>query len=236
MQALPQTMPRQLFVRNGHPSRQKHVDCKDEKDEYGITESYVSFAAPEAEDCNDDHQEDADVETMTIAAGNDPPLPKDGLVLGGGQSIRLMLIPDKAPATATPLAKEKKPHPQAKMQRFWKNFDPEYNGKVTRVLPDRITDKDLSAMTLVGGIAHSAIKSYDDAREACIRDVKRIVKECRAANQKYTDSHWDIERDLKITRIRDCLDGLVIDDDDKEHPADAKRVTVSISQCPDGRS
>jgi hypothetical protein len=174
------------------------------------------------------HQENNDIDITTNPTGNDPAVPKDGLVLGGGQTIKLMLVPDKPPAPPPPPPKEKKPHPQAKMKKFWKNFDPEYTGKITRVLPDRITEKDLSAVTLVGEIAHKAIKSYEDAKECCIRDVKRIIKECRAANQKYTDSHWDIERDLKITRIRDCLDGLVIDDDDKEHPADAKRVTVSI--------
>ena len=158
--------------------------------------------------------------------GNESTVPKDGLVLGGGQTIKLMLVPDK-PTPPSPAAKEKKPHPQAKMKKFWKNFDPEYFGKITRILPDRMTEKDLSAVTLAGEIAHRAIQSYEDAKESCIRDVKRIVTECRAANQKYTDSRWDIERDLKITRIRDCLDGLVIYDD-KEHPADAKRVTVSI--------
>ncbi|OAP61200.1 hypothetical protein AYL99_03401 [Fonsecaea erecta] len=161
----------------------------------------------------------------TNRTGDEPATPKDGLVLGGGQTIKLMLVPDKPPAPPPTPAKEKKPHPQAKMKKFWKNFDPEYTGKVTRVLPDRITEKDLSAVTLVGEIAHKAVKSYEDAKASCLRDVKRIIKECRASNQKYTDSHWDIERDLKITRIRDCLDGLIIEDDDKEYPADAKRVT-----------
>ena len=163
--------------------------------------------------------------------GNEPNPPQDGLVLGVGQAIKLMLVPDKAPlAAANPKKKKKKPHPQTKMQKFWKNFDPDYTGKVTRVLPDRITEKDLSAVTLAGELAHQAIKSYDDAKESCIRDVNRIIKECRAANQKYTDSHWDIERDLKITRIRDCLDGLVTEGA-REVPADAKRVTVSSSAC-----
>lgn len=170
---------------------------------------------------------DAEVDITTNPSPNDPSPPKDGLVLGGGQTIKLMLVPDKAPSPAPP-AKKEKPHPQTKMKKFWKNFDPEYTGKVTQVLPDRITDRDLSAVTLVGEIAHRAVKSYEDAKESCIRDVKRIIKECRASNQKYTDSHWDIERDLKITRARDCLDGLVMDDVDKEHPADAKRVTVSV--------
>jgi hypothetical protein len=170
-----------------------------------------------------------DIDITTKPTGEEPEPPKDGLILGGGNTIKLMLVPDKpaAPPPAPAKPKEKKPHPQAKMKKFWKNFDPEYTGKVTRVLPDRITEKDLSAVTLVGEIAHKESRSYEGAKESCIRDVKRIIKECRAANQKYTDSHWDIERDLKITRIRDCLDGLATDDTDRENPADAKRVTVS---------
>ena len=219
-------MSRRPFVRDGHPSRPKRANYEGEDGVSNINDINITSSAEEADEYFNDDQEDADVDIMPNPTGNNPIPPKDGLVLGGGQTIRLMLVPDKAPVPAPPV-KEKKPHPQTKMKKFWKNFDPEYTGKVTRVLPDCITDKDLSAVTLVGEIAHKAIKSYEDAKEACIRDVKRIVKECRAANQKYTDSHWDIERDLKITRIRDCLDGLVIDNDDKEHPADAKRVTVS---------
>jgi hypothetical protein len=194
-------MPRPRFVRNGHPDRVPRV-------------IYEDF------DANND------IDITANPTRNEPTPPKDGLVLGGGQTIKLMLVPDTKPPTPPPPAKEKKPHPQTEMKKFWKNFDAEYNGKVTRILPNRITEKDLSAVTLVDETAHKAVKSYDDAKESCIRDVKRIIKECRAANQKYTDSHWDIERDLKISRIRDCLDGLVTGDD-KENPADAKRVTVS---------
>ena len=226
-------MPRPPFVRDGHPERPPRLMFEDDDSDADLTS--FDGEMKRKRDNEVDGQQDGrhgknDVDIMTKPTGDEPDPPKDGLVLGGGQTIKLMLIPDKPPAPpAPPPAKEKKPHPQAKMTKFWKNFDPEYTGKVTRVLPDRITEKDLSAATLVGEIAHKAIKSYDDAKESCIRDVKRIIKECRAANQKYTDSHWDIERDLKITRIRDCLDGLVIRDDDRENPADAKRVTVSIA-------
>ncbi|RVX68319.1 hypothetical protein B0A52_07322 [Exophiala mesophila] len=155
-------------------------------------------------------------------ATNDP-----GLVLGGGRTIKLMLVPDTpAPPPASPAAKKPKPHPQDKMRKFWNNFDPEYTGQVTRILPDRITDKGLLATKLEGETAHRAVTSYENARDACIRDVKRIIKECRQANQRYTDSRWDLERDLKITRMRDCLNGLGGDDDEeKGYPADAKRVT-----------
>ncbi|KAH0846361.1 hypothetical protein AYO21_07453 [Fonsecaea monophora] len=237
-------MSEYLFVRDGHPSRHqvKFQDNDPDDDEPnsngmnmdlsgGHQETASNSASKGAdEQANGDGKQSGDgpspaFNITTNRTGDEPATPKDGLVLGGGQTIKLMLVPDKPPAPPPAPAKEKKPHPQAKMKKFWKNFDPEYTGKVTRVLPDRITEKDLSAVTLVGEIAHKAIKSYEDAKASCIRDVKRIIKECRASNQKYTDSHWDIERDLKITRVRDCLDGLIIADDDKEHPADAKRVT-----------
>jgi hypothetical protein len=225
-------MSRPSFVRCGHPDRTPHVIYEDNDDlDYSTGFDFdMKLTANPSEngdgDSLDGRDANNDINIIANPTGDDPTPPQDGLVLGGGQTIKLMLVPDKPPAPASAPAKEKKPHPQAKMKKFWTNFDPEYTGKVTRVLPDRITDKDLSAATLAGEIAHKAIKSYEDAKESCIRDVKRIIKECRAANQKYTDSHWDIERDLKITRIRDCLDGLATDDD-RENPADAKRVTAS---------
>ncbi|KAJ9603751.1 hypothetical protein H2200_011937 [Cladophialophora chaetospira] len=220
-------MPRPFFVRDGHPERPSRFIFEDgdsDVDSVSLEDEMKRKRNNDADDHQDGRHGNNEIDISTDPNGNEPN-PSNGLVLGGGQTIKLMLVPDKPSAPPPPPAKEKKPHPQAKMKKFWKNFDPEYTGKVTRVLPDRITEKDLSAVTLVGEIAHKAIKSYDDAKESCIRDVKRIIKECRAANQKYTDSHWDIERDLKITRIRDCLDGLVVSDDDKENPADAKRVT-----------
>ncbi|KIX96871.1 uncharacterized protein Z520_07591 [Fonsecaea multimorphosa CBS 102226] len=227
------------FVRDGHPSRHQVKFEDNDLDSIESNGNDVNMdplgqqdaATNEAdEQMNEAGRSSGDgpnpaFNITTNRTGDEPETPKDGLVLGGGQTIKLMLVPDKPPAPPPAPAKEKKPHPQAKMKKFWKNFDPEYTGKVTRVLPDRLTEKDLSAVTLVGEIAHKAVKSYEDAKASCIRDVKRIIKECRASNQKYTDSHWDIERDLKITRIRDCLDGLIIEDDDKEYPADAKRVT-----------
>ncbi|KAK6367900.1 hypothetical protein LTS17_010052 [Exophiala oligosperma] len=167
----------------------------------------------------------SDINIEANPSNNDPIPPEGGLQLGGGQTIKLMLVPDKVHAPAAPRKKKEKPHPQAKMTKFWDNFNPEYQGKVTRILPERMTDKNLSLSKLVGEIAHRATNSYELAKEKCIRDVKRIIRECRDANQKYTDPHFDIERDLKITRARDCLDGLVVNDGDKEYPADVKRVT-----------
>jgi hypothetical protein len=227
-------MPRQFSVRSGHPYR---TQVKyDDDDEPGRDDMTINLrGAPEDSDSEPDDRkhggrtrtDDAGFDIEATPTGREPTPPSGGLVLGGGQTIKLMLVPDKAAAPAPPPPKKEKPHPQTKMKKFWLNFDPEYVGKVTRVLPDPMTGRDTSKAKLVGETAHRAIRSYEAAKESCIRDVNRIIKECRNANQKYTDSHWDIERDLKITRLRDCLDGLVVDDSDKEYPADAKRVTVS---------
>lgn len=225
------------YVRDVHLPRKQVEDADDDDSNVsGISpNSHVRQDPLESEgdeQQNEDRRrsEDEPKPAFDIEArptGEESTPPNGGLVLGGGQTIKLMLVPDKPPAPPPAPAKENKPHPQAKMKKFWTNFDPEYTGKVTRILPDRITDKDLSAVALIGETAHKAVKSYEHAKEACIRDVKRIIKECRASNQKYTDSHWDIERDLKVTRSRDCLDGLIVDDGDKELPADAKRIPVS---------
>ena len=233
-------MPRHHLVAHGGPAAPKQVKYEDEGDDSSSSDMKLNLAnerqtsdtdADDKKDGERDRSEDEPQPAFDIEAkptGEEPTPPSGGLVLGGGHTIKLMLVPEPPPAPSPPPpAKEKKPHPQAKMKKFWSNFDPEYNGKITQVLPDRLTDRDLAAKILVGETAHNAVKSYENAKKSCIRDVKRIIKECRDSNQKYTDSHWDIERDLKITRIRDCLDGLVVDDDDKEYPADAKRVTVS---------
>lgn len=166
-----------------------------------------------------------DVQAQSMGAmGQELTASADDLMVRNGQTIKLVLVPDKPAKDSA--KKKKKPHPQQKMSKFWANFDPEHVGKVTRILPERITDKSLLRTKLEGETAHRAVLSYENARDNCIRDVKRIIRECRDSNQKYTDSHWDIERDLKATRDRDCLDGLVVRLD-KEYPADAKRVTVS---------
>ncbi|KIX09956.1 uncharacterized protein Z518_01037 [Rhinocladiella mackenziei CBS 650.93] len=229
-------MPSPPLVRDARPSP-KHVNYDEEDDTSNSDDVKVNLeGSQENSGSSKDEQrkeprtrtEDESSPAFDIEAkptGNEPSPPSGGLVLGGGQSIKLMLVPDKPPTPPPPPAKKEKPHPQAKMKKFWTNFDPEYTGKITRVLPGRITDRDKVAAKLAGETGHRAIQSYENAKESCIRDVKRIIKECRGSNQKYTDSHWDIERDLKITRIRDCLDGLIVDEDDKEYPADAKRVT-----------
>nr|KAK5441823.1 hypothetical protein LTR18_006745 [Exophiala xenobiotica] len=218
----------EVSAREGHPFR-NHVKYEDGDDYFSGNHDHPknSHTAPDQPDKQQQNGSGSksDINIQADPTGNMPTPPAGGLQLGGGQTIKLMLVPDKTPGPAPPPKKKEKPHPQAKMTKFWDNFNPEYQGKVTRVLPERMTDKSPSLAKLVGEIAHRATSSYEHAKEYCIRDVKRIIKECRESIQKYTDPHFDLERDLKITRSRDCLDGLMVDPSDKEFPADVKRVT-----------
>lgn len=113
--------------------------------------------------------------------------------------------------------------PQEVVNRFWKSFNSRYPGKVFNVLP-REKSKPLSTPT---DVAHGqkAVKSYEEAKRECEHAVSRIVKECLRGNQKYTDSHFDIELDLK-SGTRNCLDVLSAQNPEMT-PKGVKRVTVS---------
>lgn len=133
-------------------------------------------------------------------------------------------------AASTPSVKKPDLHPQEKLDQFWDVFEPEYLGKINRILPTSLLESSPAASKQAGDRSHKAFHSYEDAKARCIRDVKRIARECRAHNIRYTDPHFDIERDLKITRRRDCLDGLYnyttsgSSSSEKYHPTDVKRV------------
>jgi len=54
----------------------------------------------------------------------------------------------------------------------------------------------------------NAVASYEEAAKICKGKVDKIVKECRRVNQKYRDSHFDIEFDLKWNSVHDTLTKL----------------------------
>ena len=128
--------------------------------------------------------------------------------------------------------KKKKPkkHPQDALKQLWKNYDPEYHGKITQILPDPVPT--YTALPTQPKLSQNASESYKAARDRCERDVNLIITECRAINQKYTDVHFDLERDLKVTWQRNCIKGLV-EDGTSYDPADVKRVTVSANLRPE---
>ena len=139
---------------------------------------------------------------------------------------------DAQPAPAAPPPKTTKNEPpQESVKRFWDKLNTRYPGRVFTVLPDNQYALKKAAKAPKGVVqGQRAAKSYDQAREDCIRDVQKIIKECRRENRKYRDPHFDIEWDLKCGR-RDCLDGLRSMNEELL-PKGIKRVTVSIwSKC-----
>lgn len=100
---------------------------------------------------------------------------------------------------------------------------PEYIGKVTKILPQ--SEPTFTSHRDTTESSQTVTHSYEAAKSKCIQDVDRIIKECRQLNQKYTDSHFDIERDLKLTQKRDCLVGLTNLYEEDYVPSDVKRVT-----------
>ncbi|KAL4749963.1 hypothetical protein BDW72DRAFT_194320 [Aspergillus terricola var. indicus] len=114
--------------------------------------------------------------------------------------------------------------PQENLKQFWEQFNSKFPGKVYTVLPDNPYARTKAARAPKGIIkGQDAGKSYEQARKECERAVKRIAKECRRLNQKYSDPHFDIEMDLK-GGTRNCLDGLDKQNDEMR-PMGVKRVT-----------
>lgn len=123
-----------------------------------------------------------------------------------------------------PKRKKKRQHPQKDVDQFWKLFVTKFPGNVTTILPNNPYARSKASKAPVGVVqAQKAIKSYDEARNECQRDVARIVKECRRVNHKYRDPHFDIELDLKLG-ANNCLYGL--EDGGVLKPKGVKRVTV----------
>jgi hypothetical protein len=121
--------------------------------------------------------------------------------------------------------------PQESVDRFWSKFYAKYPGKVFRILPENpYAQKQIAKPSKGIAQAQRAVRSYEQAREECIRDVKRIIRECRRVNQKYRDPHFDIESDLKKKR-RYCLEGLD-KPEENYNPKAVKRVTVGGAPVP----
>lgn len=129
------------------------------------------------------------------------------IIASGDRTIKIVI--DAVAQSSSLKSKVLAPHPQDALTTFWRtNFDPEYLGKITRILPSSLVEPRPAILRPLDESSHASPYSYDHAKARCIRDINRIVRECRALNKRYTDTHFDIERDLKITRRRDCLDGL----------------------------
>ena len=130
-------------------------------------------------------------------------------------------MPPPAPPSE-PVRRVSKRSPQSTVHEFWQTFKTSHPGKVFSVLPSNphARQKRHQRPSYTG---KRVAKSYDEARAECIRDVDRIIKECRRTNQKYRDLHFDIEWDLK-SHQRNCLDGLSTSHKEMK-PKGVKRVT-----------
>ncbi|KXX79311.1 Calpain-B [Madurella mycetomatis] len=101
--------------------------------------------------------------------------------------------------------------PQKKIDAFWDSFTTKAPGKVTTILPKNVLAERLAkrsaAKDLAGGRSRTASTSYEEAAALCRAKVDKIVAECRRVNQKYRDTHFDLEYDLRTGR-RHCLESL----------------------------
>ncbi|KAL5350192.1 hypothetical protein ACLOAV_005229 [Pseudogymnoascus australis] len=128
--------------------------------------------------------------------------------------------------STTPTKKSKKQAPQEIIDEFWTKFNTKTPGKATTILPADSYAKKVSDSAPKGTISSlSSSASYEEAVRTCKLKVAKIVKECRRANQKYRDPHFDIEFDLKWGR-RDCLETLKTPNREKSifRPKSVKRV------------
>ncbi|KAI9785388.1 MAG: hypothetical protein M1839_000407 [Geoglossum umbratile] len=115
-------------------------------------------------------------------------------------------------------APPKRPKPQLAPQdivdKFWSAFRTKTPGKVFTILPHNYYVGKAAAARPVGAVpGRAATTSFEEAVNICRAKVEKISKECRRVNQKYRDTHFDIEYDLRTSERypgtpRFCLDGL----------------------------
>jgi hypothetical protein len=74
------------------------------------------------------------------------------------------------------------------------------------VLAERLAKRS-AAKDLAGGSSKTASTSYEEAAALCRAKVDKIVAECRRINQKYRDTHFDLDFDLR-EGLRYCLESL----------------------------
>jgi hypothetical protein len=147
--------------------------------------------------------------------------------IGGGNYYGPPPPDMSVPPATKPRRKARRQTPQETVRRFWDKLNTKYPGKVFTVLPDNPYARKKAAKTPHGTVSgQRAAKSYEEARAECEGDVDRITKECRRLNQKYRDTHFDIEWDLKSGQ-RNCLDGLYAPGDSMK-PKGVKRVTARV--------
>ncbi|KAF2870660.1 hypothetical protein BDV95DRAFT_607806 [Massariosphaeria phaeospora] len=97
--------------------------------------------------------------------------------------------------------------PQEILNEFWENLVTKKPSKVTSIFPSSLYANLLPPHPKTGPAqGKNAAESYEAAATECRARVKRIVRECRRTNEKFTDPDFDIEGDRGINN---CLSGLL---------------------------
>ena len=83
------------------------------------------------------------------------------------------------------------------IDKFWKRFTTKNPGKLFTVLPDNLYAKRAAVQaSRKAGTLKNAVASYEQAASTCKAKVEKIAQDCRRLNQKYKDTHFDIEFDF----------------------------------------
>ncbi|KAF7189880.1 Calpain-9, partial [Pseudocercospora fuligena] len=101
--------------------------------------------------------------------------------------------------------------PQDAVDNFWQGFNARKPGHVRRILRLGKSSTGQDPARLEGKtISNNNNGSYEAAREACIRRVQAIVRECKRHNRKFQDEDFDIHDDFRYTLCKDSdfLHGL----------------------------
>jgi len=99
------------------------------------------------------------------------------------------------------------------------------SGAKSRTILPKNKLADAAAAHLPQGASKSVVatQSFHEAVEHCKAKVAKIAKECRSANRKYRDFHFDLRNDG-----RHCLDGLTKVQESELNPAGVARVEVCL--------
>lgn len=96
--------------------------------------------------------------------------------------------------------------PQTAINEFWENLITKKPARVTKIFPSSLYAHLLPPSRKPGiAVGKNAADSYQAAADECRARVKRIVRECRRTNEKFTDPEFDIG----FLGNKNCLEGLM---------------------------
>lgn len=119
-----------------------------------------------------------------------------------GYTLQLLETPAAMPGKSDNEHELKVPvqlqEPQKALDEFWEGHAAKKTGHVRAILPpnalEEYDDDELDG-------------SYSAAKEACVRRVNAIVRQCRTNNEMFTDSTFDLDTDMR-NKTWEVLDPL----------------------------